>query len=135
MPSNNPDFLMKMLHRVESGKLVKGKNGNLQIDKSDNGRFLFVYHFGTLILKVDFNQEESNKVVYQYGESQADSRYLKCILSYYNLAHFYDIGCGPTNGWKFNKVLTDDGEILVYNKRKPELQTVIENYRYKGATN
>jgi putative lipase involved disintegration of autophagic bodies len=127
MPSSNPKFLMDMLHRVVDGKTVTGKSGNLIIEKSDNGRFLFVYHFGTLTLKVDFYKDNvTDKVVYQYGESQTDARYLNCILGYYNLSRYFDIGYGSVNGWRFTKILSDSGEILDKKER-------IEDWNYKGG--
>jgi hypothetical protein len=127
MPSNNPKFLMDMLHNVESGKTVKGKSGNLTITKTEHGRLLLVKHFGTTILEIDFDQIGANKVRYQYGESQTDARYLNCILSHYNLSHFFDIGYGSVNGWRFSLMKDmEGGEILPKKEWK-------EDFNYCGG--
>jgi hypothetical protein len=121
MPKANPEFLLKMLDRVEAGKEVRGKSGNLTIEQSDNGRYLLVHHFGTMILHLDFHQDENaEKVIYQYGESQTDARYINTILAYYYLANHFDVGYGSVNGWRFN-LLDDDGKVLA------------KDYRHNGA--
>lgn len=114
MPSSQPKFLMDMIYNIESGKTVRGKSGNLTIHRSENGQHIKVIHFGTLILHIDFWQDNlADKVVYQYGESQTDARYINCILGYYNLSHLFDIGYGSTNGWRFSLMKpVDGGEIL-----------------------
>jgi len=129
MPSANPQFLMNMLHKVEDGKEVKGKSGNLTIEKSDNGRFLLVHHYGTLILHVDFHQDSiADKVIYQYGESQTDARYINCILNYYHLSSHFDVGYGSVNGWRFIKVRDEEGNKL-------DKKEYVHDFNYCGGKN
>jgi hypothetical protein len=126
MPKSNPDFLMKMLHNLESGKIVRGKSGNLEIGKSEDGMRVFVDHFGTRTLELDFYKEGAEKVVYQYGESQTDARYLNTVLMYFNLSHFFDIGYGNTNGWRFSLMKpVSGGEVL-------PIKEWIHDFNYKG---
>lgn len=126
MPKNNPDFLMNMLYNVEDGKTVRGKRGNLEITRSDNSRFLEVYHFGTLILHIDFHANSMiEKVKAQYGESTTDARYVKCILDYYNLLQYFDVGYGSVNGWRFSAMYDTKGNPL-------DKKDWIEDYNYKG---
>jgi hypothetical protein len=98
MPKTCPDFLNKMFRELTYGEAVIGKNGNLIMTRSEDGRYATVRHFGTLTLWLDFWKEGAEKVIFHYGQSPTDARYINAVFNFFNL-HNFSAHYGKTNGW------------------------------------